>query len=206
MTTTNQPDSPTSGPQPAHETIVLDGGILTCTTCGTTAPALQAATPAPGACDQTEKCQLRLCCRADAHAIGCTTYDPSRYPDEDTQQAAPATWTQDMLDEVDRAAEQMAQKIGTPRMLGDSSPTAAVQQAAPAAPASEQMPNSAEFDGIKTAANTASASGERHGWESAAKALTERAAGHFRNKDYTLQDECLQCASMLHDMKPRGGQ
>lgn len=44
--------------------------------------------------------------------------------------------------------------------------------------------------------------GERQGWEAAAKALQERAAGHFRNKDYKLQDECLQCASMLHDMKP----
>jgi len=49
---------------------------------------------------------------------------------------------------------------------------------------------------------TASASGEREGWEAAAKTLSERAAGHFRNKNYTLQDECLQCASMLHDMKP----
>ncbi len=44
--------------------------------------------------------------------------------------------------------------------------------------------------------------GKREGFEAAAKALQERAAGHFRNKDYKLQDECLQCASMLHDMKP----
>ncbi len=44
--------------------------------------------------------------------------------------------------------------------------------------------------------------GKREGFEAAAKALQERAVGHFRNKDYKLQDECLQCASMLHDMKP----
>lgn len=43
---------------------------------------------------------------------------------------------------------------------------------------------------------------ERDGWNAAAKALAERAAGHFRNKNFKLQDECLQCASMLHDMKP----
>jgi len=44
--------------------------------------------------------------------------------------------------------------------------------------------------------------GKREGFEAAAKALQERAAGHFRNKNYALQDECLQCASMLHDLKP----
>ena len=43
---------------------------------------------------------------------------------------------------------------------------------------------------------------KRTGYEEAAKALTERAAGHYRMKNYELQDECLQCASMLHDMKP----
>jgi hypothetical protein len=32
--------------------------------------------------EQAEKCRLRLCCRADHHAAGCTTYDPARYPDE----------------------------------------------------------------------------------------------------------------------------
>lgn len=45
-------------------------------------------------------------------------------------------------------------------------------------------------------------SGQREGFEAAAKALQERAAGHFRNKNHVLQDECLQCASMLHDLKP----
>ena len=44
--------------------------------------------------------------------------------------------------------------------------------------------------------------GKREGFEAAAKALQERAAGHYRNGDDELQDECLQCASMLHDMKP----
>ncbi len=43
---------------------------------------------------------------------------------------------------------------------------------------------------------------KREGFEAAAKALQERAAGHYRNGDDELQDECLQCASMLHDMKP----
>lgn len=43
---------------------------------------------------------------------------------------------------------------------------------------------------------------KRAGFEAAAKAITERAAGHYRMKNYALQDELLQCASMLHDMKP----
>jgi len=43
---------------------------------------------------------------------------------------------------------------------------------------------------------------ELDGWNAAAKSLAERAAGHYRNKSYDLQDECLQCAAMLHDMKP----
>lgn len=43
---------------------------------------------------------------------------------------------------------------------------------------------------------------KRAGFEAAAKAITERAAGHYRMKNYELQDELLQCASMLHDMKP----
>jgi hypothetical protein len=43
---------------------------------------------------------------------------------------------------------------------------------------------------------------ELDGWNAAAKALAERAVGHYRNNDFRLQDECLQCASMLHDMKP----
>lgn len=32
--------------------------------------------------EQSEKCRLRLCCRNDHHAQGCTTYDPARYLDE----------------------------------------------------------------------------------------------------------------------------
>jgi len=42
----------------------------------------------------------------------------------------------------------------------------------------------------------------RKGYEAAAKALAERAAGHYKLGNYDLQDECLQCASMLHDLKP----
>jgi len=53
-------------------------------------------------------------------------------------------------------------------------------------------------------AQQAAAPGALDGWNAAAKALAERAAGHFRNKDFELQDECLQCASMLHDLKPAG--
>lgn len=34
------------------------------------------------AAKQEESCRMRICCRADAHAEGCTTYDPSRYPDK----------------------------------------------------------------------------------------------------------------------------
>lgn len=43
---------------------------------------------------------------------------------------------------------------------------------------------------------------KRTGYEEAARALTERAASHYLRKNYILQDECLQCAAMLHDMKP----
>lgn len=32
--------------------------------------------------EQARKCTLRICCRADAHATDCDTYDPARYPDE----------------------------------------------------------------------------------------------------------------------------
>lgn len=42
----------------------------------------------------------------------------------------------------------------------------------------------------------------RNAWEKAAQAVGERAAGHYRAGNYELQDECLQCASMLRDMKP----
>lgn len=40
------------------------------------------------------------------------------------------------------------------------------------------------------------------GYEAAAKALAERAAGHYKLGNFDLQDECLQCAAMLHDLKP----
>lgn len=56
-------------------------------------------------------------------------------------------------------------------------------------------------DAMRLAA-PAQQNGKREGFEAAAKALQERAAGHYRNGDHELQDECLQCASMLHDMKP----
>jgi hypothetical protein len=42
----------------------------------------------------------------------------------------------------------------------------------------------------------------RDSMEAAAQALGERAAGHFRMDNHELQDECLQCASMIRDMKP----
>jgi len=57
-------------------------------------------------------------------------------------------------------------------------------------------------DQITAGAAVLSNNGKREGFEAAAKALQERATGHFRNKNYALQDECLQCASMLHDLKP----
>jgi hypothetical protein len=43
---------------------------------------------------------------------------------------------------------------------------------------------------------------ERAGWDAAAKALEDRAAGHDRMGNWTEADECRQCVSMLHDMKP----
>jgi len=42
----------------------------------------------------------------------------------------------------------------------------------------------------------------RTGYEQAAKALAERAKGWGEKGNYTRRDECLQCASMLHDLKP----
>jgi hypothetical protein len=55
--------------------------------------------------------------------------------------------------------------------------------------------------GASHAAN-AGEDAERAGWEAAAKAISERAAGHDRMGNWTEADECRQCASMLHDMKP----
>jgi hypothetical protein len=43
---------------------------------------------------QHEKCNLRLCCRDDTHAPGCTTYDPNRYPDVDGTAPQAATTEQ----------------------------------------------------------------------------------------------------------------
>jgi hypothetical protein len=41
-----------------------------------------------------EQCRLRLCCRDDAHAKDCTTYDPNRYPENQ----APAVAEGDVRD------------------------------------------------------------------------------------------------------------
>lgn len=47
------------------------------------------AAPVPEAKDeQAERCKLRLCCKADAHAADCDTYDKGRYPDEQSIESA----------------------------------------------------------------------------------------------------------------------
>jgi hypothetical protein len=43
---------------------------------------------------------------------------------QSVDKAAPATWTQEMLDQVNREAEQMAAKFGKPRELADPAPAA----------------------------------------------------------------------------------
>jgi hypothetical protein len=52
--------------------------------------AMQASKPPAQASD----CALRLCCREDAHAPDCTTYDPARKQDDISVQASdePMTW------------------------------------------------------------------------------------------------------------------
>ncbi|MEH6434341.1 hypothetical protein [Massilia sp. DD77] len=50
--------------------------------------------------------------------------------------------------------------------------------------------------------NPVAIDGFRYGLEMAAKALTERSAGHYRNGQYAFQDECIRCAWMMYDMRP----
>ena len=65
------------------------------------------------------------------------------------------------------------------------------------------QPNSPEFGGIAAQpVAPVQENSKREGFEAAAKALQERAAGHKRDGEYELYEECLECVSMLHDLKP----